>query len=406
MSELGNEGGFAGEGDASLGPVGDSSSPAHQPADTAAAAPILGGAGERTGAAGDSTMSAVAKKGRVPWGTIAGLSGAGVAIALLVTMMLHNHKGAEKPPAPQLARAASAPPDLIAIKKPPPPAPTPQVRPMPVMRQQLAPAKPQMTRAEELAEKSQHAPLMAVISGGPAPPRAANQPVKSAPRDNDTALSRSLGTTPILKVKARSLGDPTLRLSAGTLIPCILDTAIDTTTAGFVRCHVENDVYSANGTVVLLDAGTVVLGEYDSGLKQGQERIGVVWNRAETPNSVAIDLGSPATDALGRGGVDGQIETYFWTRFGAAIMFSLLSDAGAVARAWAQSQLSQSNPNNAYVYSNVGGTTQQSAQQVGAATLRQTLSIPPVLKKNQGERVNVFVRNDLDFSGVYSVERR
>jgi type IV secretion system protein VirB10 len=65
----------------------------------------------------------------------------------------------------------------------------------------------------------------------------------------------------------------------------------------------NHDVFSENGRVVLLDKGTKVLGQYSGGITQGQARMFVLWTRALTPRGVAIDLGSPAADSLGRAGV-------------------------------------------------------------------------------------------------------
>ena len=87
-------------------------------------------------------------------------------------------------------------------------------------------------------------------------------------------------------------------------------------------------------------------------------------------------------------------------------MFSLVTDAGQVARAWAQSQLEQGSNNNSYVFGNVGGSTQQGLNQSMAELIRQAGAIPPILKKNQGERVYISLRRDLDFGGVYGLERR
>jgi type IV secretion system protein VirB10 len=39
-------------------------------------------------------------------------------------------------------------------------------------------------------------------------------------------------------------------------------------------------------------------------------------------------------------------------------------------------------------------------------SLRGSTTIPPVLMKNQGERVSVLLSRDLDFSDVYGLERR
>ena len=37
--------------------------------------------------------------------------------------------------------------------------------------------------------------------------------------------------------------------------------------------------------------------------------------------------------------------------------------------------------------------------------VERSIDIPPTLNKNQGERVNIFVARDLDFSSVYDLKR-
>src|SRR5690606_7175052 len=100
----------------------------------------------------------------------------------------------------------------------------------------------------------------------------------------------------------------------GTSIPCVLQTAVSSDQPGMVSCVIQRDVLSASGQVVLMEKGTTVVGEYDSGLRRGQSRIFVLWNRARTPRGVIIDLASPATDGLGRTGFDGKIDNHFWKR--------------------------------------------------------------------------------------------
>src|SRR3546814_15750169 len=46
----------------------------------------------------------------------------------------------------------------------------------------------------------------------------------------------------------------------------------------------------------------------------------VLWTRALTPRGVAIDLGSPAADSLGRSGLPGGVDTQFWARFGLGLV--------------------------------------------------------------------------------------
>jgi hypothetical protein len=88
---------------------------------------------------------------------------------------------------------------------------------------------------------------------------------------------------------------------------------------------------------------------------------------------------------------------HFWTRFGAALLFSMIQDANVVGRAYVTNQVTGGNAGAVYY----GANTQSAMENVAGTTLRSSINAPPVLKKNQGERVTIFVRNDLDFSGVY-----
>jgi type IV secretion system protein VirB10 len=177
-------------------------------------------------------------------------------------------------------------------------------------------------------------------------------------------------------------------ITAGTLIPCILQTAMNSTQPGYTSCIVPRDVFSENGRVILLEKGTKVLGQYQGGLQQGQNRLFVVWTRATTPRGVAIDLGSPASDALGRAGMAGGVDTFFWARFGGALMLSLI-DAGA--------QIGSS------ALSGRGSVNISQPGQAAGQTLQQNQNIRPVLKKNQGEEVGIFVAKDFNFADVYGL---
>ncbi|GHH25660.1 hypothetical protein GCM10008023_39270 [Sphingomonas glacialis] len=206
-----------------------------------------------------------------------------------------------------------------------------------------------------------------------------------------TDFSDQLGHASIQTVRATIVADRNLLLSAGTVIPCTLQTAINSTQAGFVSCVINHDVYSENGRIVLLDKGTKVLGQYSGGITQGQARLFVLWTRALTPRGVAIDLGSPAADSLGRAGLPGGVDTQFWARFGVGLVISVLEDASQIA----SPSLAGEGSNTTQVPSNTGSTV-----------LNQTMQIRPILKKNQGDTAAIFVAKDFDFRSVYDVGLR
>jgi type IV secretion system protein VirB10 len=188
--------------------------------------------------------------------------------------------------------------------------------------------------------------------------------------------------------RASRLPDRHYLITAGTSIPCTLQTAMDTATPGFVSCVIGQDVYSDDGAVVLMEKGAKVLGEYRSGMRQGQSRLFVLWTRAVTPAGVAIGLASPASDALGRAGFDGSIDAHFWDRFGGALLLSIIDDASAAVA----------------TRTNQNGETLRVPSDAAGVALQNSVKIPPSLRKAQGSEVAIFVAQDLDFSSVYALK--
>jgi len=203
-------------------------------------------------------------------------------------------------------------------------------------------------------------------------------------------LAGQLDPTVTETVKAGVLPNRNFVLAKGSTLDCVLETAIDSTVPGLTTCQLTRDIYSDNGKVLLLDRGSQLVGEYSSELKQGQARMFMLWTRARTPNGVVVNLDSPATDELGRAGVDGHIDTFFWKRFGAAILMSVLSDSIDASR----------KSGNNYYFNN----TSKAGEKVVESMLQQQANIPPRLVRNQGTRIQVMVARDLDFSEVYALK--
>ncbi|MDU9004744.1 type IV secretion system protein VirB10 [Sedimentitalea todarodis] len=258
------------------------------------------------------------------------------------------------------------------------------------------------SEAELLFESSKRAPLMAFEGSAQADPATGTEmsaeeslfgPPDGGPGQGRTGLAGDLQTTRISGSMASVLENPHLTITQGTLIPCALDTAMDSSQPGMVRCTVTNDVYSTMGTVVLLEKGSRIVGQYRGGLQRGTKRLFVIWTRAETPNGVIVTLDSAGTDALGRGGFDGDVDTQFWTRFGGTMLLSVIDDALAAA------VVSSSNADKLE-------NTSNAASDVASVALQSSIDVPIVLRKNQGESVAVMVSRDLDFSSVYRLKPR
>ena len=207
-------------------------------------------------------------------------------------------------------------------------------------------------------------------------------------------LGAMLRPTVTPAVVAGVLPDRRWLLPKGAFIDCTLETAIDSTLPGMTTCITATDVWSADGSVVLIERGSKLVGETRSGLAQGQRRVFVLWSEARTPEGVTVALDSPGTDELGRSGVTGEVDTHFWERFGAAMLISIV-DAGAAAVVAAQGDGQGSVV-----------IAPQGASDVLGEVLRSTVNIPPTVRVAQGSRVAVLVARDVSFARVYALRSR
>jgi type IV secretion system protein VirB10 len=237
------------------------------------------------------------------------------------------------------------------------------------------------TRVSEGGADSNNSSASLVPEAGPAA-RGIDSPASGI-----SNLLRSATTPAAL---AQILPTKRLLLAKGAFIDCTLETAIDSTLPGMTTCITATDTFSVDGTVVLLERGTKLVGETRGQVQQGAARIFVLWTQARTPTGVVIPLDSPATDELGRSGVSGQVNRHFWDRFGAAILISTLD--GAV-----QSAVQSGGRSGGEVIYN------PTSQSVVTDVLKSTVNIPPTVTQRNGARIQVFVARDLDFRTVYEL---
>lgn len=211
----------------------------------------------------------------------------------------------------------------------------------------------------------------------------------------DTDLAKSLRPTTTAMARAQMLPSLTFVIPKGQKGDCTLETAIDSQLPGMVTCVLAHDIFGADGKVPLLKRGTAITGETRTNVQQGQSRVFVLWTEARTETGVVAELSSPATDALGRSGITGEIDNHFWDRFGAAILISVIN--GVI----------QAGTNYASGAGHSGGTqfnyNTQQTNQVMTEVLKNTINIPPTIRVPQGERVQILFARDVDFRSVYAL---
>jgi type IV secretion system protein VirB10 len=214
----------------------------------------------------------------------------------------------------------------------------------------------------------------------PQPPRVVfdNRAATSA-----APLPRDGGAEGSSRVTAERFLNPSLTIPQGTVIPAVLETALDSTRPGGVRALVQRDVSGFDGSRVLIPRGSRLYGEYEASLQPGQNRALVRWTRLIRPDGVTIALDSPSSDPLGRAGIRGKVDSKFLQRFGGALLQTVLDIGVGVAVNEASNGVILALP----------GSTQN-------VRVTEPDQIQPTLKVRHGTSVSVFVARDLDFSTV------
>jgi type IV secretion system protein VirB10 len=352
--------------------------------------------------AGVKPVVAVPRGGLPTWALIAGM----VIAAVLLFIVLDSRRRAFNAPAVVPRRA-----DAVAVSAAPPPLFVPPalarviaepvvvadpVQPLPAPTPPPAPVPP--PPPPQIVYVPQPTPMPMPVEAPMPPPRTTTDPalvvdtgtVLAAVANAAEAQAQAASAAPAAgqgggRARAGMLANRSTTVPQGTLIPAVLETALDSNRPGFARAIVSRNVRGFDGSRVLIPRGSRLIGEYRSEASPGQRRALISWTRLIRPDGVTIAIDSPAGDPLGRGGIRARVNTHFWSRFAGAILQSVL-DIGVNLAGRASSGTVVVLPSGA-----------QAATQV-----IQPAQITPTLTVRQGTSISIFVARDLDFTGAES----
>ncbi|MDK2756865.1 MAG: conjugal transfer protein TraI [Blastomonas fulva] len=175
-------------------------------------------------------------------------------------------------------------------------------------------------------------------------------------------------------------------VQAGSIIPAALITGIRSDLPGQITAQVTQNVYdSPTGRILLIPQGSRLIGEYDSDVAAGQNRVLLAWDRLILPggNSVALDR-MPGADAGGMAGLEDRTN-YHWGNMLKAALISTLLGAGT--------ELVASNDSDLVRALRFG--TQDTVNQTGRQVVQRQLNVPPTLTVRPGFALRIIVTRDL-----------
>lgn len=362
---------------------------------------VAEGIDPRTAPDGASARPVVARArtGLPNWAIVAGVVAAGIVLFLILdarrrqltapatSARLADRRAGAEPPAlyvPPVFEPAPIVDVPVATPSPPPPPPPPPLPQQPSIVYLPAPTPPQASPPP--VQRNSADPVLvldttsgeagaAAAAGGSAPPAVA-------------VAGGAAGAMSGGRSRASVLRNRVTTVAQGTLIPAVLETALDSTQPGPARALVSRDVRGFDGSKVLIPRGSRLVGEYRADMQPGQNRALVMWTRLVRPDGVTIELGSPSADPLGRVGVKGRVNNHFFERFTNAFLQTAMSVGTAAAVS------SFAGKSNLAIVA-LPGTVSNAA-----SPLLGNQDIKPTLRVKQGVSVSVFVARDLDFTAV------
>ncbi len=203
---------------------------------------------------------------------------------------------------------------------------------------------------------------------------------------NNSNSDKLYSSSKIIKPKSK------FELKAGSVIPCIGITEINSEISGNVICMVTDNVYdTATGQYILIPQGAKLFGKYDGNVAYGSNRLASAWTQLNYPNGDSIDLqGIPGTDLSGANGLSDQVDNHYWSMIGTSAVMGVIT---------ASMQYSQNNTNanvqsgggglgytnpNPTVGQTLSGSLGQQLGQTGMAITNKQLNVAPTITIRKG----------------------
>lgn len=179
-------------------------------------------------------------------------------------------------------------------------------------------------------------------------------------------------------------------VSAGSIIRAVLITAVNSDLPGLAEAQVTEKVCdSINGNTLLIPQGARLIGEVDSQISYGQERLLAAWTQLKFLDGSTLPLDRlPGSDTAGAAGFDAMTNYHTWRLAKGAFLSSLLGISTQLATN------SGTQDNNRVIVATRDSAT-DSINQVGQRITAEELAIQPTLTRDAGYPFAVLVAKDL-----------
>ena len=190
------------------------------------------------------------------------------------------------------------------------------------------------------------------------------------------------------------VSDPTpdrrglFQLEQGSILPITITRSFNTELSGTVHGMVRRDVLDSAGRgIVLLPAGSELIGTYGDGAALNQDRVLVLWNQLRLPDGSIAELdASTGTDLAGQAGIEGDRARGLWSTLGTTFALNLATGPGLRGLF---------GDGDSEIADAIREASQSTSASVADTYLRRAVDAAAVFEVRAGERVSVELARDL-----------
>ncbi|WDA39048.1 TrbI/VirB10 family protein [Sphingobium sp. YC-XJ3] len=225
-------------------------------------------------------------------------------------------------------------------------------------------------------------PGLATADAATPPPAEAAQTDQSAKR---VFMAQASSQRTVSAERLTAPASPNI-IQAGSIIPAALITGIRSDLPGQITAQVTQNVYdSITGRILLIPQGARLIGEYDSEVAAGQNRVLLAWDRLIMPDGRSIILErQPGADAAGYAGLQDRVNQHWGNLLKAAAVSTLLG-VGAELGADSDDDLIRA----------LRRGSQDTVNQTGQQIVRRQLNVQPTLTIRPGHPLRIVLTRDL-----------
>lgn len=200
------------------------------------------------------------------------------------------------------------------------------------------------------------------------------------------------------------------KIPAGTIIPSVMITGINSDLPGNVTAQVSENVYDfVNPYVCLIPQGSRVFGEYSSSINFGQKRVQVRWTSITYPDGSTLNIeGMPGVDKAGYSGLHDKYYPHYGRMLTAAILTSALTllpdlilDETTTSTSGGTTVIINTGDSNSNTKAELAREAASAVGDMGKKFFDKTLNVQPTVQIRPGTRINIQANADILFNQAW-----